>query len=460
MLLGPLVENIMVLLTYDETKARLIRGTIDIKLYGGPYRALAACCYDYLDRYGKPPGDHLPDLMATQLEAPGGNIFRDIIVAIHDVREGVNTEYVMAQLELFVRRQSLRTVAIDLAKALQRDTEESLEEAERLIGSARQVSLKVFDPGTRLSDKKRALAFLDSQGDTLPTGVPELDKRGFGPTRKELWLYISDTKQGKTWALGQLARSALLQRYRVVHVTLEMPERRAAQRYFQTFFAMAKRSEPVTVTRFKRNGGAELQYDHHEVKPALALNAHNIREKLLQRIDKWSNRVLDNIIVKEFPTGSLTVPQLEAYLDNLEATERFVPDLLLIDYPDLMKLDKENYRLEIDELYKNLRGLAGKRNLALACVSQSHRQAAKAKLVGRENVAESYAKVAHADTVITYSQTLQERQSGLARLHVAAGRYDEDRITVVISQNYTMGQYVIDSALMTKGYFDGLPEES
>ena len=111
----------------------------------------------------------------------------------------------MTTLGTFIKRQSLRSVAVDLAKALQRDTEASLEEAEALISSANTKSLSVFDPGLRLSDKKRALEFLDIQ-DSFPTGIPELDKRSFGPTRTRLWLFIGNTKAGKSWALIQLGQ--------------------------------------------------------------------------------------------------------------------------------------------------------------------------------------------------------------------------------------------------------------
>ncbi len=183
----------------------------------------------------------------------------------------------------------------------------------------------------------------------------------------------------------------------------------------------------------------------------------SIRGKLEAKIDKWGARLLDHIYIKQFPTGQMTVPMLQAYLDNLEATQGFLPDLILVDYPDLMSISKDNYRLGLDDVYKALRGLAVTRNVALAVVSQSHRQAAKAKQVGAENVAEAYSKIATADTVITYTQTKGEQKLGLARLHVAAGRNDADKITVVISQQYGTGAFVIDSNLMVGNYWAMLP---
>lgn len=462
MLLGALQENLIVLACWDQTQAPIIRGVVDISLFGGPYRVLVARIFDYIDRFKKPPGDHLPDLLADKLESGTreATLYTEIIEQLHASKDGVNATYVMSQLETFIKRQSLRSIAIDLAKALQRDTEASLEEAQALLAKANTQTLSVFDPGIRLSDKKRSLAFLESAASAYPTGIPELDKRGFGPTRKELWLLIADSGAGKSWGLTQLAKCALMSRARVCHISLEMSDDFCAQRYFQALFAIAKRKESFQNVKFKRDTlGRITGFDDVRITPKLSLDDPGIRRKLEGLIDKWSLRLLDNIFVKQFPTGALTIAQLKAYLDNLEATQSFLPDLLIIDYPDLFKLDKNNYRLALDEVFKELRGIAVARNIAVAAVSQSHRGAAKAKQVGADNVAEAYSKIAHSDVVLTYSQTKAEQKLGLARLYVAKGRNDSAKFAIVISQQYAIGSFVLDSNIMAGNYWEQLPQD-
>lgn len=463
MLIGSQQENLIALLCYSEQHAQLIRNSVDIALYGGPYRIIATRIYDYIDRFKKPPKDHLPDLFSDKLEGNSANekaLYEDIIFAIHDTFPGINAEYEMSRLEAFIKRQSLRSIAIDLAKALQRDTDESLEEAEALLNKAKGQQLSVFDPGTRLSDKVKALAFLHGGIQAFPTGIPEFDKRGFGPTRKELLLYVANAKSGKSWFMMHLAKLALMNHLRVCHVTLEMSEERCSQRYLQALFAMSKRREAVTTERLKLDQlGRITGHESAQHMPKLTLADPGIEDTLGKRIDRWGTRVLKNIFIKQFPTRALTVSQLKAYLDNLEATERFTPDILIVDYPDLFKIDKDNFRLGIGQVYQDLRGIAVERNLACLVVSQSHRDAATAKLVGAHNVAEHYGKVADADCIITYSQTEAEQKYGLARLHVAGGRNDEDKISIVITQSYTTGQYVVDSALMVGNYWETLEEK-
>jgi replicative DNA helicase len=461
-LLGALQENLLTVLSWDDERAPLVRSLIGPELYGGHYRTIALRIYDYIDKYKKAPKDHLPDILMDKLEAENAReaeLYESTISSISVAREGLNIEYVMSQLETFIKRQSLRGVAIDLAKALQKDTEESLEEAATLIARANTGTLSVFDPGIRLSDKK-AMSFLDLQEASFPTGIPELDKRGFGPTRKELWLFIANTKSGKSWGLMQLGKMAALHRFKVCHISLEMSRERCAQRYYQSLFAISKRKETFRNTKFQKDKlGRITGYDDIRVQPSLSYDDPKVRKKLGRRIDRWSDRLLKNVIIRDFPMGTMTVNHLRAYLDNLEQTEHFVPDLLIIDYPDLMKLDKDNYRLSIDQAYKDIRGIAGTRNIAVAVVSQSHRAGAKAKQLGAENVAEAYSKIAHADTIVTYSSTPQERKLGLARLYVAGGRNDEDKISVVISQQYGMGAFVIDSSLMIGNYFENIPQD-
>ena len=56
-----------------------------------------------------------------------------------------------------------------------------------------------------------------------------------------------------------------------------------------------------------------------------------------------------------------------------------------------------------------------------------------------------------------YSQTKAEKELGLARLSVGAGRNDDSNLTMVISQNYGTGNFVVDSVVLRGNYFGLLP---
>ncbi len=461
-----LEENLLILLAFDDEKCTIIRGTVDAALFTGQYRVIVAAIYKYIDVYKEAPKDNLPDILTDKLNSDNkreAHLYADIIDNLYEMQNRGSTEFAMKNLENFIRRQALRSVGVDLINALKKDTEESLDEADEIIKKSRSQGLTLFNPGVRLSNADEVLKFLDIREASLPTGIKELDKRNLGPTRKELSLYIAKFKSGKTWWLTGLARAALVHRYNVCHISLEVSQNRTIQRYMQNMFSLSNRKEKFFQIEFVKNKyGRLVDFDDKEVVSRLQLTDPDIREQLEKKIKKYANRFLKHIIVKEFPRGRLTVPGLESYLDNLEVTEKFVPDLLIIDYPDLMKLDKGDLRLSLDEVYKDICGLLSERNMAGAVVSQSHRLAANLKenrIVGGENVAEAYTKVAHADTIIAYSQTAAEKALGLARLSVAGARHDQDDLTLIISQNYNIGKFHVDSAVMEKPYWD-LVEES
>src|SRR5260221_14156512 len=129
MLLGSLQESLLTLLTYSGQHAQRIRNAVDIALYAGPYRLVATRLYDYIDRFKKAPGDHLPDLLSDKLEGknkPEIELYSDIVGAIHETQASINADYVMSQLENFIKRQSIWSLLSDLSKIILRATEESV----------------------------------------------------------------------------------------------------------------------------------------------------------------------------------------------------------------------------------------------------------------------------------------------------------------------------------------------
>ena len=100
MLLTSLAENLLTLLAFDKERAPIVRAVIGPELFGGPYRLLAARIYDYLDTFKKPPGDHLPDLLADKLEGKEteASYYAEIIDSLHAAKEHMNPEYIMAHL--------------------------------------------------------------------------------------------------------------------------------------------------------------------------------------------------------------------------------------------------------------------------------------------------------------------------------------------------------------------------
>lgn len=446
-------EGLVALLLFDETGAAL-KGLLPADLYDAYYRPVVVSAIRFWDRYKRPPGEHALDIVEGVIaQRPDDEkVYRRMLKSLLASKDDLNAEYLMAQATDFARQQRLRVGIMEAVGLLQDD---QLDEAERVLTKAMGGILDLFDPGTRLADLKRSLAFLNREAtDTFPTGIELLDRRNCGPARKQLHLFIALPKRGKTWWLVHLGKQALLHRLHVVHVSLEMSEARICQRYAQTLLSVGKRRERRRRTRFEldelgRVSG--LDFASLSNRPSFADKQAG---KRVSRRMRRGLRHRPDLYVKEFPTGAVTVREIEGYLDALEATAGFRPDLLLVDYADNCKIDPKNYRHELGRIYVDLRGLAVRRNIAVATASQSNRKGTSVGLITDEYVAEDYSKIATADVIITYNQTHAERALGLARLYVAGGRDDDDRFTVLISQSYSVGQFCFQSARLSPQYKD------
>jgi hypothetical protein len=145
---------------------------------------------------------------------------------------------------------------------------------------------------------------------------------------------------------------------------------------------------------------------------------------------------------------------LEAYLDQLERFQNFVPDAIFLDYPDLMKHDSKNKRIELGELIERFRGVCAARNAAGITVSQGNRDAETAQTVTGGMVAEDISKLATVDACLTLSRTEMEEKLGLARILVEKARDQKDGMSILITQAYALGQFALDSTMLHGDYWD------
>lgn len=450
-LAGALQENTLSLLCVSDEHCQLVRHSVPVELFSTfLYRDVVSRVYDYIDKFKKAPKAHLPDLVEDLLKEKGqrGELVQALLENISDLSEGLNEQYVVTQLEQFTRQQMLKLGVVEATKAIQ---DGNLEEAERVLERSMKDRLRMFDAGMDLEAAYKAIGEQEDN-ERILTGIQELDTYGYGPGRKELIVFMAPIKRGKTWWLVHLAKRGILQRWSVLYVTLEVDERIIGQRLLQAFFSMTKReTEDLQVPHFDLDDGILKDIHLKQIKSRPSLSDAKQFSELGDKLKKLRGR--KSLMIKQFPTGALTMGTLKAYLSSLESQSKFIPDLIIVDYPDLMKLDSENYRISLGALYKDLRGLAVERNCAVAVASQANREGSKVKTVGEQHAAEDYSKMATADSVISYGQTSAEKELKVARLFTVAGRNDRDKFSVLIAQAYEMGQFCLQSRMLDQAYW-------
>lgn len=458
-------ESILTALAYKGKDAAILTAIVSLEHFDPVYRLIAGRVIEYRGKHHEPPGQgHLDDIFADILEDrehKQHNLVRRTLVGMREQSEHLNLGYVIETVRSFVRVQTLKNGIMQAAERWQTEDKERIEDVERILNDTLKSKSNVIDPGTFFSNEQRLFAFQDkSESDFFLTGIPILDRYSFNPHIGEIDVFIAPPKKGKSWWCHFLGFAAVRQGWPTLHITLENAETVTVPRYLQTMYRLAKRDEEHDRARFSVNkhgvltpriaGDANGGIEFVHVKPEKFIGDKDLRTKLTR-----NEYLHEHLVVKQFPTRSLTIKMLENYLDYLDSAHGFQPRFVIIDAPYLMKLATQNYRLDLGSLVMELRGLAGERQFALQVTHQGNREASEARTVTASHIAEDFSIIGTCDRAMTFSQTKAERDLGLARLFASDSRNDQAEFTVMISQNYNTGQFALDSCLFkSEGHFD------
>lgn len=450
---GALQENILTLLCFDDVNCKLIRAAVSPQLFeSSVFREVAGHAIDFIDQFGEAIKDHLPDHLEGILKGEDQRkaaTYERLLENLFQSRDSVNGDYVIKQLHKFVRQQNLKSAVIKAVESLEAG---QIDQAEVELQKGLDTQVISFEAGLSLSKPEDVGAILDApEEEGFDLGIPELDEHGVIPRRKELLAFLAPRGKGKSWFITHCCKQALLQKWSCLIITLEMSERRYGARMLQSFFSISRRKAEVEVSRIvKGTHGIEDLIQEKINRPTM--RDDGIKASLMGRAKREFRRRAP-FRIKEFPTHSLTMAQLEAYLDGLERFEGFSPDLICVDYPQLMDIDPKNLRVELAAITAWLRGIAGKRNCAMVVVGQGNRESETAKTVTGAMAAEDISVLATADTMFTYSQTPEEHRLGLARLFVEKARNEEAKQIILMTQAYAIGQFCLDSARLDVDYW-------
>lgn len=442
-----LEQAVLALLCYSHEHAPLIALKVnDVDLFENKTNiAIAKATIDFIFRYGNAPGSQLQFLLEKDIDrGKEGELIRQELEQLEAMAKEVQANFIIEQLDHFIDSKRLQR-SLDLA--MDHLDQGDLVRARETLYT--QISLpQEGTAGIWLKEPTQALSFLQrrEENEFFSSGIEVFDRKGGRPDRKTLSMMIASTGKGKTWWLIECGKSGFQYHHNVLHITLELDEKKTARRYIQSIFALTQEETSLIETAYFPPSESGVPIDFRAFERCSVIEK---RREVWQKLLALKAGGYPKLLIKEFPTGQLSVEHLAMYMDSLQKLHNFVPDILIIDYAELMKLDVESLRIDTGRLYKQLRGLAMARNLALITASQGNKESENARLVKSTNAAEDWSKAGTADLIYTYSQTDREHQQGLARIFMAKNRDSSDRYIALISQNYGIGQFCLDSTPMT-----------
>ena len=234
--------------------------------------------------------------------------------------------------------------------------------------------------------------------DSCPTGWPVIDELmdgGLGPG--ELGVVMAPSGIGKSWFLSKIACSAVQQGMNVLHYTLELSESYVGQRY-------------TTIL-------TGIQTSEHKER----------KDEIIRKIKNTPGRVR----IKYYPPQFASAKTLSAHIEKLRASG-FNPNLIIIDYADLLKSGNSNrdgLYAELGGIYEELRGLSGEQQIPIWTATQTNRAAIDHEIIGADSVGDSYKKVQTADFIMSVSRKTKDKLSNTGRIHIVKNRFGPDGMT-------------------------------
>lgn len=231
----------------------------------------------------------------------------------------------------------------------------------------------------------------------VPTGFDKLDAKHIfqgGLGRGELGCIVAGTGTGKTHGLVALGANAIRQHFNVIYYTFEM--------------SMAK---------------IGMRFDSN----LCDIDSNDIPERKEEVLQFYGAGKFGKLIIKSYPPNTASVNTLRSHVEKL-SVRGFKPDLVIIDYADLMRSSKQydSPRFELKLIYEDLRAFGDELGVGIWTASQSNREGANSDIIDTNNMAESAGKANTADIVLSISRKANEKASGSGRMYIAKNRAGMD----------------------------------
>jgi len=372
---------------------------------------------DHYEKYKSLPNDDFieQEIRNTKSEKESIHDYTDEIQFINrlDTSALDGSEYYLDLIETFAKREAMKDA---IKQSLILIKEDRMEETETLVRKALTVSRSVDIGQSYFADTKDRWdrTYNAEQKDKYKTLLPSLNRSlegGLG--EKELAMVIAPPGVGKSlWLVNQAVQS-MMEGRKVLYVSLEMSEDKIAQRFdsVTTLIPQSQLKDP----------SAQIK-----VEERLSIFRTNFPE--------------GRLVIKEFPTGTATVNSLRSLLVQLKNYEEFTPDVIIIDYLELLRPVRENqheYQAQ-QRIAEELRGLAMEAKVLLWTATQTNRQGRAVKIITDAELGDSYGKIRTCDFAVSLNQSEEEFDNGHMRAYVVKSRNGRPRFTVPMVIDYNI----------------------
>ena len=293
-----------------------------------------------------------------------------------------NYDWLMDEFESFSRHKALERAILKSADMLEKG---EYSPVEKLIKDAIQISLNK-DMGTDYwADPRARLMKLKDNNGQISTGYPSIDKKLYGGFKRgELNIWCAGSGGGKSLFLANLGVNFALAGLNVIYFTFELSEELVGMRVDSMLTGVASKDI------FKNLDDVEMKV-------------------------KLTGKRAGGMQIKYLPSGK-NCNDLRAYLKEYQVKTGKKPDILLVDYLDLMmplsvKVSPSDLFVKDKYVSEELRNLAMETQCVVVTAAQLNRSAVEEIEFDHSHISGGLSKIQTADNVIGIftSRAMRER---------------------------------------------------
>jgi replicative DNA helicase len=490
-------KQILVNLILDTTYCERVLHSVKPDYFRSSYaKILIGWILNYYKNYNKAPRFHITDIYENERDYMDPEVaiqLGSILEHLSDIAEteNPNTDYLVDAAVNFFEERHL-TLQVEAAQHYLTNGD---------VSQAREAINKKFElVGTKTdwidfsSDEniRECVRLMVEQSD-LNSAFFAFDGRlgeFIGPIDRGWFVaFLAPAKRGKTTYLMETIVTAIRRRLNVVVLSLEMPVNQLYRRYMlYTVGDKPEAGERLVMTPImdcysnqtgncdleQRKGfgaitqldGTTLTFDNapdwvpctecrgkKEFKPTswkVPIEKKNYTEgEYIEKVNKFSKYYGKYCRAIHIPSKSMTVEELQAEVKVLEYTQNFIPDVIVIDYADLIRPEGGGgqKRHDLDDIWEGLRAWGQTSKVLMVSASQTNRISADAKYLKDTHVAEDYSKIAKLDVGIGLCQTDEMKLAGLMNINKVVHRHSEylQSHVCTVLQELSHQQPVLDS---------------